>query len=67
LTFIRLASYRGYSNFQVIRIIGHTLAPFNETGIIRGFGFGDSETKDTSVFELDPQVMLQELRGMSHT
>ena len=48
--------YNGFHSFQVIRIIGNTLAPFDETGTIRGFGFGDSVTKDTSVFELDPQV-----------
>ena len=66
MTFVRLATYWGSSNFQVIRVIGHTLAPFNETGVIRGFGFGDSETKDTSVFELDPEVMLQVLHEMLH-
>lgn len=43
--------------FQVICILGETLEPFDEDGIIPVYGFGDFTTKDKSVFELRPGVI----------
>uniref|UniRef100_A0A183JAL1 Copine domain-containing protein n=1 Tax=Soboliphyme baturini TaxID=241478 RepID=A0A183JAL1_9BILA len=38
--------------FQVISILGETLAPFASSGFIAAFGFGDVKTSDHSVFPL---------------
>ncbi len=36
----------------MIQILGETLAPFDEDGLIPSYGFGDISTKDTRVFPL---------------
>jgi len=38
----------------VIKILGNTLAPFDDDNLIPCYGFGDSITKDKQVFALDP-------------
>nr|AKQ06188.1 E3 ubiquitin-protein ligase RGLG1-like protein [Momordica charantia] len=39
---------------QAISIIGHTLSPFDEDGLIPCFGFGDASTRDQHVFSFYP-------------
>lgn len=41
---------------QVISVISRTLSEFDEDDYIPAFGFGDLNTKDHSVFPLNPQV-----------
>lgn len=41
---------------QVICILGETLEPFDEDGIIPVYGFGDFKTKDKTIFELKSGV-----------
>ncbi|CAC5383075.1 RGLG [Mytilus coruscus] len=40
---------------RVICILGETLEPFDDDGIIPAFGFGDASTKDRSVFSFRSQ------------
>lgn len=44
--------------FQVICILGETLEPFDEDGVIPAFGFGDASTKDRSVFSFRSEVRI---------
>ncbi|XP_064942535.1 E3 ubiquitin-protein ligase RGLG3-like isoform X1 [Musa acuminata AAA Group] len=39
---------------QAITIIGHTLSPFDEDNLIPCYGFGDTSTRDQSVFSFYP-------------
>jgi hypothetical protein len=39
-------------------ILGETLEPFDEDGIIPVFGFGDKKCRDKYVFELKPGVSI---------
>ena len=41
--------------FQVITILGRTLEPFMNSGMVPAFGFGDESTKDFGVFPLKPE------------
>ena len=43
---------------QVICILGETLEPFDDDGIIPAYGFGDIVTKDRSIFPLKPDVSI---------
>ncbi|TMS34677.1 hypothetical protein L596_002216 [Steinernema carpocapsae] len=43
------------SNYEVIKIMGKTLAPFATSNFIPVFGFGDVKTSDWSVFKLKPE------------
>lgn len=47
-----------YLHLQVICILGETLEPFDDDGIIPAFGFGDASTKDRSVFSFRSQVKI---------
>ena len=44
---------------KVISILGETLEPFDEDHLIPAFGFGDSVTKDNSVFPLSGLYNIQ--------
>ncbi|XP_060599645.1 uncharacterized protein LOC132753217 [Ruditapes philippinarum] len=44
---------------RVICILGETLEPFDEDGIIPVFGFGDFKCKDKSIFELRPEAICE--------
>ena len=51
------------SLYQVIAILGETLGPFDEDGIIPAFGFGDQKTKDKSVFSFKEEVKIVQKLG----
>ena len=51
---------------QVISIIGRSLAPFDEDGIIPAFGFGDASTKDKAVFPFRQNVSPSEVNQLTH-
>lgn len=44
--------------FQVICILGETLQPLDEDGLIPAYGFGDAKTKGDSIFPLKDYVSI---------
>ena len=40
----------------MIRVLGETLAPFDDDGLIPAFGFGDQSTRDRTVFPFRAEV-----------
>ncbi|KAK7476793.1 hypothetical protein BaRGS_00031954 [Batillaria attramentaria] len=49
---------------KVICILGETLEPFDDDGCIPAFGFGDTFTRDNSVFTLTTQGACQGFHGV---
>lgn len=43
---------------QVISILGETLQPLDEDGLIPAYGFGDARTKGDSIFPLKEYVRI---------
>ena len=47
------------SLLQVISILGETLEPFDDDGVIPAYGFGDFITKDKDIFPLKDDVSIE--------